>query len=187
MGRFVPVTTDQIDERWIAEHILKYPAEVVGAAWDDSIGTPEVVALIARLVRRGQARERGGRPGAKTSMTLRLKVDRSALEGHERTLVDALFFDGRTESSTEDVRAHYSDQGFNPVEAIRSELDARVQLLLESGDAPSPIGLTSVVCGSSPAPACLLVHGICGETDGASRCSSASGRWWLRASRESPA
>ena len=105
-GRFVPVTTDQIDDRWIAEHILKYPAEVVGAAWDDSIGRPEVVALIARLVRRRQARERGGRPGAgTTSMTLRLKVDRSTLEGHERTLVDALFFDGRNETSTEDVRS----------------------------------------------------------------------------------
>src|SRR5262249_4333909 len=43
-GRFVPVTTDYIDEGWIAEHVMKYPAEVVGAAWDDSIGTPEVVA-----------------------------------------------------------------------------------------------------------------------------------------------
>lgn len=166
-GRFVPVTTNQIDDRWIAEHILKYPAEVVGAAWDDSIGTPEVVALIARLVREGKLEsEVAGNGSGKPSMTLRLKVDRSTLDGHERTLVDALFFDGRTESSTEDVRSHYSDRGFNPIEVIRSELDARVQLLLESGDSPGPNGLTSAMlflaCAAMLAGAWYL-----GGTDGA--------------------
>jgi len=145
-GRFVPVTTDQIDDRWIAEHILRYPAEVVAATWDDSIGTPEVVALIARLVREGKLEsEVAGNATGKPSITLRLKVDRSTFDGHERALVDALFFDGRTESSTEDVRSHYRDQGFNPVEVIRSELDARVQLLLEPGDSDGPIGLTSIL------------------------------------------
>src|SRR5580765_2754190 len=165
-GRFEPVTTDQIDDRWIAEHILKYPAEVVGATWDDSIGASEVVALIARLVREGKLEsEVAGSGAGKPSMTLRLKVDRSTLDGHERMLVEALFFDGRTESSTEDVRSHYSDQGFNPVEVIRSELDARVQLLLESGDSPSPIGLTSLLwflaCAAMLAGAWYL-----GGTDG---------------------
>src|SRR5262245_7759044 len=29
-GRFTPVTIDGVDDRWIAERILKYPAEVVG-------------------------------------------------------------------------------------------------------------------------------------------------------------
>ena len=161
------MTTDQIDDRWIAEHILKYPAEVVGAAWDDTIGTPEVVALIARLVREGKLEsEVAGSGAGKSSMTLRLTVDRSTLEGHERTLVDALFFDGRTESRTEDVRSHYSDRGFNPVEPIKSELDARVQLLLESGDSPGPSGLTSILwflaCAAMLAGAWYL-----GGTDGA--------------------
>ena len=144
-GRFVPVTTDDIDERWIAEHITKYPAEVVGAAWDDSIGKPEVVALIARLVGEGKLDSEVAPPGGKTSMTLRLKADRSALEGHERTLVDALFFDGRRETSTEDVRAHYREAGFDPVAAIRPELDARVRVLLEAGDAPRLIGALGVL------------------------------------------
>lgn len=146
-GRFAPVKTDQIDDTWIAEHILKYPAEVVGAAWDDSIGTPEVVALMARMVSEGTLEsEVADQGGGKSSMTLRLKVDRSTLEGHERTLVEALFFDRRSETSTEDVRAHYRDKGFNPAQAIRSELDTRVRHLLEAaGDAPSPIGAVDLV------------------------------------------
>jgi hypothetical protein len=74
-----------------------------------------------------------------------LKADRSALEGHERTLVDALFFDGRRETSTEDVRAHYREAGFDPVAAIRPELDARVRVLLEAGDAPRLIGALGVL------------------------------------------
>ena len=78
-------------------------------------------------------------------MTLRLKADRSAFEGHERTLVDALFFDGRRETSTEDVRAHYQETGFDPVASIRPELEDRVRVLLEAGDAPRLIGLPGVV------------------------------------------
>ena len=144
-GRFVPVTTDHIDERWIAEHIMKYPAEVVGAAWDDHVGTPEVVALIARLVGEGKLESDVARSGAKSSMTLRLKADRSALEGHERTLVDALFFDGRRETSTKDVRAHYRRTGFDPVAAIRPELESRVRVLLEAGDPPRLFGALAVV------------------------------------------
>src|SRR5262245_6644361 len=145
-GRFVPVTTGQVDDRWIAEHILMYPAEVVGATWDDSTAPPKLVALIARLVREGKLEsEVAGNATGKPSMTLRLKVDRSTLDGYERTLVDALFFSGRTESSTEDVRSHYRNRGFNPVDVIRSELHARVQLLLEPGDSGGPIGLTSLL------------------------------------------
>jgi uncharacterized membrane protein YgcG len=144
-GRFVPVATDHIDEGWIAEQVMKYPAEVVGAAWDDSIGTPEVVALIARLVGEGKLESDVARSGAKASMTLRLKADRSALEGHERTLVDALFFDGRRETSTKDMRAHYRRTGFDPAAAIRPELEARVRVLLEAGDPPRFIGPLGVV------------------------------------------
>ena len=143
-GRFVPVTTGHIDSGWIAEHIIKYPAEVVGAAWDESVGSPEVVALIARLVGEGKLESEVAPPGGKTSMTLRLKADRSALEGHERTLVDALFFDGRRETSTEDVRAHYRATGFDPLAVIRPELEDRVRVLLEAGDAPRLIGPLSV-------------------------------------------
>ena len=70
-----------------------------------------MVALIARMVSDGKLRSSVGKGKASASMTLRLKVDRSTLQGHERTLVDKLFFDDRTETSTRDVRAHYRARG----------------------------------------------------------------------------
>ncbi len=95
-GRFAPLVTD-IDEGWLREHILNYPAEVVGAAWDEGISAPEVVALIARMVTEGKLSSTVNKGGA---LSLQLEVDRKTLEGHERTLVDGLFFGGRTQTST---------------------------------------------------------------------------------------
>jgi hypothetical protein len=143
-GRFAPLATAQVNEAWLKEHILKHPAEVIGAAWDGSIGTPEVVALIARMVSEGKLESQVDGEGRHSSMTLRLKVDRSTLEGQERTLVDWLFFDG-TETSTELVKAHYSDVGFNPVNEIRPELEASVQQLLPEGDTPRTFRFESLV------------------------------------------
>ena len=140
-GRFAPLTTEQVDDKWIAEHIVKHPAEVVGAAWDESIGTAEVVALIARMVGEGTLESNvADTGGGTTSMSLRLKADRSTLDGYERTLVEALFFDGRTQTSTEDVKAHYSDKGFDPVAAIREELQTRVRSVWGEESAPPLLG-----------------------------------------------
>jgi hypothetical protein len=79
-------------------------------------------------------------------MKLRLKVDRSALTGHERTLVDALFFDNRTETDTELVKAHYKGQGFNPAAAIRPELEAAAEALMSSrGNPPRAFRLETLL------------------------------------------
>ena len=53
LGRFAPLAR-KIDEPWLREHVLKYPAEAVAAAWDENIGSAEVVALIARMVSDGK-------------------------------------------------------------------------------------------------------------------------------------
>ncbi len=63
-GRFAPLA-EHIDEPWLREHILKYPAEVVGAAWDEGIGTPEVVSLIARMVSEGKLESHVGKENEK--------------------------------------------------------------------------------------------------------------------------
>jgi hypothetical protein len=132
VGRFAPLDTN-IDESWLREHVLRYPAEIVGAAWDEGISTPEVVALIARLVSEGKLASAVGKRG---SMTLDLKVDRETLSGHERTLVDRLFFGGRTQTSTKQVRQHYKRQGFNPADEIRKELRAAVEGVVPNGPNP---------------------------------------------------
>ena len=124
-GRFAPVPTG-VDEAWLREHIFSQPAEVVAAAWDDEIGAAEVVALIARLESEGKLSSdvRAG------EMTLRLDGDRDKLVGYERTLVDKLFFDNRTTTTPVAIKSHYKKQGFNPADAIRKGLAARVDEVL---------------------------------------------------------
>ena len=127
-GRFVPLPRP-VNDAWVREHILKYPAEVVGAAWDEDIGASEVVALIARMVSDGKLES----DVESSSMVLRLKADRRTLEGHERTLVERLFFDGRTTTSTAAVKEHYQNEGFDPAKEIRSELEAAVERVMPPG------------------------------------------------------
>jgi uncharacterized membrane protein YgcG len=61
---------------------------------------------------------------------MKLKVDRDAFAGHERKLVDGFFFDGRSETSTSEVKSHYESRGFNPVSLIQPELDTQASKLL---------------------------------------------------------
>jgi uncharacterized membrane protein YgcG len=138
-GRFVPLATAEVNEAWLRENVLKYPAEVVGAAWDETVGPPEVVALLARMTSEGKLESIAGeKASGGSSMTLRLKVDRATLAGHERTIVERLFFDGRGETSTDAVKAHYQSQGFNPAQEITSELEAKVEELVPPGKRARP-------------------------------------------------
>jgi uncharacterized membrane protein YgcG len=131
LGRFAPVDPPGIDGAWIENNILAHPAEVVGAAWDGRVGASEVVALIARMTAEGklESQAEGG-----DSMTLRLMVGRDALTGHERALVDGLFFDNRTETSTKQVQQHYQGRGFDPAIVVRPRIDERVKKALPPGD-----------------------------------------------------
>src|SRR5262249_46237148 len=131
IGRFAPVDAHGINREWIENNILTYPAEVVGAAWDGRIGKSEVVALIARMTAEGKLESM---VADKNSMRLSLKVDRGSLKDHERALVDGLFFDNRTETSTKEVQTHYKGSGFDPSMVIRPGLQERVKKVLPPGD-----------------------------------------------------
>ncbi len=136
LGRFAPLATG-IDEAWLRQHLLAHPAEVVAAAWDERVGSAEVVALIARMVHEGTLQSKMGKGKSSTAaITLRLMVDRETLQGHERVLVDKLFFGGRTETSTSVVRSHYKSTGFSPSAEIAPHLTAAVEAMLPAGQAP---------------------------------------------------
>jgi Predicted membrane protein (DUF2207) len=131
LGRLASVDPIGIDSAWIENNILTYAAEVVGAAWDGRIGTSEVVALIARMTAEGKLESK---VEGLNSMRLSLKVDRDKLNGHERALVDGLFFGHRTETSTKEVRQHYKSRGFDPALVIKPQLDNQVKMVLPPGD-----------------------------------------------------
>lgn len=130
-GRFAPLH-GPVDEAWIREHILTHPAEVVAAAWDDKIEGAEVVALIARLVAEGKLTS----GTKKKSMTLHLAADRNTLDGYERALVDGLFFQNRTDTSTDTIQKHYRKTGFDPAGLIRPGLKERAAAILPPGRKP---------------------------------------------------
>jgi hypothetical protein len=145
-GRFDPIEReDRIDESWLRENILKHPAEVVGAAWDNRIGQPEVVALLARMTSEGKLESAASGEGRNASMTLRLKVDRSTFTGYERQLIDALFFGGQTTTSTDDVKEHYQQSGFNPVRVIQKELQSSVHAVFPPVDPPRRFRIETMV------------------------------------------
>ena len=145
-GRFAPLHT-QVDETWMREHIVNHPAEVVAAAWDNRIESAEVVALIARLVAEGKLKS----DAKEKAMSLQLNVDRDTLGGYERALIDGLFFDSRTNTSTALVKQHYRKTGFDPADVIRAGLKARMAAVLPPGRMPwtVPLLATLLYCGGA--------------------------------------
>ena len=134
-GRFAPIET-HVDETWLQQHVLRHPAEVVGAAWDELVGSPEVVALIARMVSEGKLESEVGKGNV---MHLRLKVKRDLLLPHERKLIDRLFFNDRVTTNTQLVKQHYRKSGFNPSIEITPELEAAVAAAIPEGRRPRPL------------------------------------------------
>jgi hypothetical protein len=152
-GRLEPLPpAGAIDERWLNEHVLSVPAEVVGAVWDRSIGPPEVAATLARLEAEGKI-ETWANATAPSRRHLRLKVAPTALRGHERLLLDALLLGG-TETDTDAIQRHYATSGFDPVQVIDDMLEQEVRQVLGRDRRP-PI-LPGVVIGI------LLLAGIGG-------------------------
>ena len=158
LARFAPlVPVSSINEPWVETNILQLSPELVGAIWDESVGAAEVAAVLARLVVEGKLQsEVRGKKGS-TELHLKL-VDRAGLAGYEQDLVNALFFDGGTETDTERVKDHYHKTGFDPASKIKAPLEKEMAEVLgptAPGSKPSRIptlvlllaGLALVVIG----------------------------------------
>lgn len=139
-GRFEAlIPPEQIDEAWLQENLLQHPAEVVGSAWDERTSAPEVAAVLARMTAEGKIRTRAETSGIllkRNELHLTLLVDRKELSGYEATLVRSLFFAG-DQTSTELIRKHYKNKGFDPVAKIRKPVERMAQRLGSSGPAAS--------------------------------------------------
>jgi hypothetical protein len=134
-GRFAPLPLSAVNRAWLDQNVLAQPAEVVGAAWDESVGGPEVAAVLARMVAEGKLESRvlpaDGR--GKPELELSLRVDRETLPEPERALAKKLFFAGDT-TSTLKLREHYKRTGFDPAGIIRSDVLKAMEAYLQRGD-----------------------------------------------------
>lgn len=124
LGRFAPLAEpSRIDADWLKENLLSLRPEEAGALWDESVGAPEVAAVLARLT--AQKKIQTHADGKK--MTIKRLAPLEAFEGYERQLVSALFFGGREATDSDAIKAHYRSSGFDPAEKIRSDLEKRLQ------------------------------------------------------------
>jgi uncharacterized membrane protein YgcG len=138
-GRFEPLPVQEVSRAWLEENVLRQPPEVVGAAWDEAVGAPEVAAVLARMVKEGKLESRVLAPGRarKPELELRLRVDRESLPDNERALVRKLFFEGDT-TSTSRLREHYKKTGFDPTQTIRPEISKALEAYLKRGEEAAP-------------------------------------------------
>ena len=141
LGRFEPGPDPaSIDRAWLEANLLSTPPEVVGAAWDRSIGSAEVAALLARLVQEGKLSSEVERRSflvfETQNLRLRLLVPRESLTAEERGVIDGLFPSGDT-TDTASLRAHYRGRNFNPAEKLRKPLEARMHALAGFATAPA--------------------------------------------------
>jgi uncharacterized membrane protein YgcG len=124
-GRLEPlVPLSEIDQEWLQKNVFNRPPEVVGAAWDEETGAPEVAAVLARMSQEGKIRSTVEKGGffSKPKLLLELLTPRQKLSGYELSLVKAFFFDG-DKTDSEKIRKHYASSGFDPANKIKSSLD----------------------------------------------------------------
>ncbi|MEP6801982.1 MAG: hypothetical protein ABJC07_08600, partial [Acidobacteriota bacterium] len=123
LGRFrEPAPSNAIDEAWLDQRLFSLLPEEAGALWDDSIGAPEVTAVLARLT----AQKKLETNASEKEMTMRLRAPIDSFQGYERKLLEGLFFGGRTETSTSEIKKHYKSSGFDPANRIEAGLRERL-------------------------------------------------------------
>lgn len=168
LGRWQPSgAPENPDSAWLEANLFAYLPEEVGALWDRKVGPPEVAATLARLVAEGKlasevvpARMVFGlvRIGQDV-LRLRRTAPPAVFTDYEERLVDRLFFDGRTEVDTGEIRQHYKSTGFDPAQEIRAGLEKRLAGHAElRGQTPPPRRRPTVLL--------LLAAALCFVLDG---------------------
>jgi uncharacterized membrane protein YgcG len=135
LGRFAPPPPpDSIDEAWLDARLFPLAPEEAGALWDETIGPPEVAAVLARLAAEKKIETHAE---GKKKLAMRLLEPLDGLKGYDRELLRGFFFGGRTDVDTDAVRTHYRSSGFDPVSKIRPGLEERLKRLPDFRDRSS--------------------------------------------------
>jgi uncharacterized membrane protein YgcG len=125
-GRFVFTPFEEIDERWLNDNVLRYKPEIVGAAFDNKIGAPEVAGILAALAKENKIATRVEQRRMKRPLLhMTLLVPMEEIEGYRRTLLKRLFFKGK-ETDTDAIRKHYEHSGFEPAALIQKGIEGEL-------------------------------------------------------------
>lgn len=142
LGRLAPLTPPEaIDEAWLQEHLLSLRPEEAGGLWDETVGPPEVAAVLARLT----AEKKIETWASGKTLRMRLLVPMEKLEGYEKDLLSGLFFGGRKETDTDVIRDHYKSKGFDPASKVRPELEKRLAKIGYGEQAPAPSRMPTIL------------------------------------------
>jgi len=152
VGRFGAPAAVQPADGWFERTLARYPAEVVGAAWDGTVGAGEVKAILTRWVLERTISAEVRTAGGAENLSLRLLLPRPSLRGYEEALAagffpselgDSVDFSGLRDFHVErdrlppdvayrrdvDFFKVLSSQCFDPVGLIRAPLLAEAERL----------------------------------------------------------
>jgi uncharacterized membrane protein YgcG len=141
-GRFAPLRpAAEITRPWLEERVLSFPPEVIGDLWDNRTGTPEVAAILARMVAEKKLASSVERTlhflwFKKDVLHLELLVERDTLSGYEAELVQAFFYGGEKTTDSDRIRKRYRDTGFDPAARIRGALEKKAASLAQGSAKP---------------------------------------------------
>lgn len=125
-GRFVFTPFEEIDEEWLKDNVLRFKPEIVGAAFDNKIGAPEVAGILAALAKEKKIETRVEQRRMKRPLLhMTLLVPIEEIEGYRRTLLKRLFFKGK-ETDTDAIRKHYEHSGFEPAALIQKGIEGEL-------------------------------------------------------------
>lgn len=164
IGRFAPLLDPStIDEKWLEANVFDKLPEVVGAMWDDTTGSPEVAAVLARMVGEMKLKSEVTSVGwgifKRDVLHLTLLVDRHSLPEYENQLVAAFFEGHSTTTDTDAVRRRYRSTGFDPSKIIAPALDRLMRVETRvGGKYPKPSKRLTIVL--LIAASALLVAGF---------------------------
>ena len=111
---------------WFDMTLARFPAEVVGAAWDDTVSAKEVKAILTRLILEEKLSADVRKADGSEMLVLRLLVPRTSFRGYEGLLVSSLFPSGETTDFP----------GLERFYVTRDRLDPKASKRLEVGDLP---------------------------------------------------
>lgn len=145
LDRFVGVLpTDIVDKQWLAKELFVHKPEVVGATWDKTTSTPEVAAVLARLVQEERMESwmepylipffNFPVPVLPPTLHLKLLQPRESFTGYEYKLIKGLFVEGSTTTDTKTIRTYYQKKRktFDPVAKLHEPLRKQMQKLTAS-------------------------------------------------------